>query len=167
MALRAFITLVGLTLAAPAQAEMFELYGTREPYQCGPYAFEPGHTLTGEEAAAIYVCEYEADPVGIGSNLFLIEDIELQVGSPRQYGTSADYALFDADSSQPLFPVRGSLTVVQCKTLSDRNRGANCTEYPSDVDGTCFATTFAEWRCVFSLTDAGAWRTNIPPRTTS
>lgn len=154
-----------IALTVPTHAEMYELYGTREPNKCGPFVEISGAAPTIEEAAArIYICEYESDPIGVASKLYLIEDLSIQVGRSRPFGQISDYSLRDADTSQSLYPIRGTLTLVQCSETNDRNRGANCAEYPSKGEGVCYRNTFDEWSCPMTLTHDGEWRTNIAPR---
>lgn len=151
-------------LVQPARAEMYEIYGTREPNTCGPFTTLSGASPTSDEAAWIYLCEYESQPIGVASKLYLVEDLSIQVGRSRPFGQTTDYSLRDADPSQQVFPIRGTLTLIQCSEVNDRNRGANCAEYPSKGEGVCYRSTFDEWSCPMTLTDAGEWRTNVPPR---
>lgn len=152
------------SLATPANAGMQELYGTREPLACGPFQAMSGATLSNDEAARIYQCAFERDAMGMASTLFLIEDLAVQVGRPRPFGQVADYNLRDADPSRDVYPIRGTLTKVQCETVNDMNRGENCYEYPSRGEGICYVNTFDEWQCPMFLTDAGEWRPRVPPR---
>lgn len=157
------IIVLGL-MAMPAQAEMREIYGTREPMNCGPFTSISGTAPTAAEAAQIYICNYERNPVGIASKLFLVEDVAIEVGRGRPFGQASDYSLGDADPSQQVFPIRGTLTTVQCGEINDRNRGANCAEFPQAGEGVCYRNTFDEWGCTLVLTDAGEWRNNVAPR---
>ncbi len=164
--LRICLIIAALVVLAPlsAQAAMSELYGTREPYQCGPFTDISGSAPTADEALAIYVCDYERNPIGIASKLFLLEDVSIQVGGGRPFGQSSDYSLRDADTSLEVFPIRGTATRIQCGEINSMNQGANCAETPSRGEGTCYRNTFAEWSCTMFLTDAGPLRNNIPPR---
>ena len=110
------------SLATPADAGMQELYGTREPLACGPFQATAGATLTNDEAARIYQCAFERDAVGMGSMLFLIEDLAVHVGRSRPFGQVADYNLRDADPSREVYPIRSTLTTVQCAAVNDMNR---------------------------------------------
>jgi hypothetical protein len=161
---RCLMLLGMIAVAVPAHAGMSELYGTREPYQCGPFTEIAGSTPTAEEALAIFVCEYERDPIGIASKLFLLEDVSIQVGKGRPFGQSSDYNLRDADTSLEVFPIRGTATRIQCGEINSRNQGANCAETPSRAEGTCYRNTFGEWSCPMFMTDAGPLRDNLPPR---
>jgi len=159
------LTLVAMiAVAGPAQAGMAEIYGTREPYQCGPFNSIAGDAPTADEALAIYVCEYERDPVGIASKLFLLEDVSVEVGRGRPFGQNSDFSLNDADPSLEVFPIRGTATRIQCSEINSGNQGANCAETPSRGEGTCYRNTFGEWSCPMFLTDAAPLRDNLPPR---
>ena len=164
MQVRVLFALVLTAMTAPAQAEMYELYGTREPHVCGPFAATEGVAPTNEEAAWIYQCAYESNAVGIASMLYLIEDVTVQVGRSRPFGQVADYSLQDADPSREVYPIRGTLTKIQCSIINDMNRGENCYEYPSKGEGLCYVNTFDEWQCSMFLTDVGEWRPRVPPR---
>lgn len=166
MLVRCLILLL-IIIAAPMPAQaagIAELYGTREPYQCGPFTDISGSAPTAEEALAIYVCDYERNPVGIASKLFLLEDVSIQVGRSRPFGQTSDFSLHDADPSLAVFPIRGTATRIQCGEINTRNQGANCAETPSRGEGTCYRNTFGEWSCTMFMTDAGPLRTNLPPR---
>lgn len=152
------------SLATPAEAGMYESYGTREPQACGPFTDIAGTAPTNDEAARIYQCAYERDAVGMASMLYLVEDLAVQVGRPRPFGQVADYNLKDADPARAVYPIRATLTKVQCEMVNDINRGENCYEYPSRGEGVCYVNTFDEWQCPMLLTDVGEWRPRVAPR---
>ncbi len=169
--LKSFSALFLLTLfAAPALAtdeiDYQAVYGTRDPVQCGPFTTLAGAAPSGEEAAEIYKCAYEAEPLDFVGMLYLIEDAKFQVGAGRPFGTVSDISLSDADQSKPVYPLRGTFTTVQCDDISDymQNRGANCNEYEKSADGTCYQNLFGEWACAVSGMSTGTDRMSIAPR---
>lgn len=162
----ALLTLTAAPALAQGDVDYAAVYGTRNPVQCGPFTTLAGAAPTGAEAAEIYKCAQEADPLDFVSNLYLIEDADLQVGAGRPYGTVSDYSLTDADQSKPLYPVRGTFTRIQCNAISDlmENRGTNCHEYDQAADGTCYQNLFGEWACAIFGASTGSDRMRVPPR---
>ena len=164
--LAAILTAVSLPAIAQEPIDYFATYGTRDPVKCGPFTSIAGPALTAEEAQQIYVCRKEADPIDFVSNLYLNEDVKFQVGAGRPFGQASDLLISDIDQSKPVYPVRGTLTKVQCDDISMLypNAGENCNEYEKTADGVCYVNLFGEWDCAIVEMSTGRDRMRVAPR---
>jgi hypothetical protein len=137
-----------LGVGAPSDHAAFQ---TRPPVQCGPFS-----TFDGSVAAAkrIFQCDQERNALGSGSNLYLIEDLVIQVGAARAQTLVETNSLTDAVVASRVYPIRGTYTWAQCSIVRDQapldNRGRSCNEYFKSGQGVCWSTTFGDWRCTLS-----------------
>lgn len=163
------LTAISLPALGQEPIDYFATYGTRDPVKCGPFTSIAGPALTAEEAQQIYVCSEEAEPLDFVSNLYLNEDVKFRVGASRPFGQADDYLISDIDQSKPVYPVRGTLTKVQCDDFSTLypNQGKNCNEYEKTADGICYINLFGEWSCSISEMSTGRDRMGIAPRPAS
>jgi hypothetical protein len=144
----------GSELSGPPQ--MNANYQTRDARQCKPLATPP----TQGQAAALIQCTMEQDrPTG----LFLMQDVQVEVGVQRSYLGSIDSNLPEIDITAPIYPLSGSLKVYWCNPVGLGNpAGGNCQVSPTPVAvGKCWKTTFGDWKCNL-LGPAPASRSGLP-----
>jgi len=151
--MKVLVTLVVALLAgsvAYGQAGTGAKYGTRDPVTCKSKKEPAKGGPTAEQAAMYWRCDKEGTRSGSDTNLYLFENVKLEVGKARPFQAS-DQMLTDADPSQPVYPVRGMTEIYQCNDPSRMTPpapGHNCNFTPgSAVTGACYKTAFGDWRC--------------------
>jgi hypothetical protein len=167
-----FAILLGLIAIAPvahAKPGVGETYGTRDPRICASRTAPEKGPITPEAAARYIACRLER--VGIdGNTLYLVKDVQVQVGKPRAFDRALDYLRTDIDPEQPLYPTRGSFTQYQCNRAkaSYVKPGHNCNLHAyAKARGTCYKTGFGDWTCDFtgeSNSDTVSKAVPPPPR---
>src|SRR5262249_35686950 len=99
------------SVAMHAQPGVGTVYGTRNPITCKSTK-EPLKGGLSTQQAALYVrCGREGIESDSHHNLFLLENVQLEVGKGRPY-EAADHAN-DIDPAQLVYPVRGVMDVYQ------------------------------------------------------
>lgn len=135
-------------MATPSMAaSVGEEFGARDPATCSDTSQPTSGSIPWGLAATYFSCAEEGL---FGGNLYLIDELRIEVGSPIPY-VSIEVDLYSIDVTAPAYPIRGSYVKYQCRSLKTENigmEGANCTSYdhPNAV-GYCYRTTFADWRC--------------------
>jgi len=133
-------------------------FGTRDPVTC-PSTREPeSGPISVEQATLYFMCSREGTRSG---PLDLVENLTLQVGK----GRPASYMdASDVDHDSLVYPIRGSFRIYTCYRPNPRNYGRNCqTSDEPQATGTCYRTSYGDWRC--SMVDAGIhnFRDYVPP----
>lgn len=123
-----------------------ETYQARNPRICAKVTSPP----SAAQATALVQCSTESDTTGSSTPLItLITDLEVEIGSPRNFMPGPDY-WSNIDPSAKVYPIRGHGTMWQCSPVPQYPAGQNCVSYPaagSTGQGTCFKTTFGDWTC--------------------
>jgi len=150
--------------AAQAQGGVGAKYGSRDPQTCAP---DNSKSLTVDAARKVFTCGAEQET---GDYLYLITDLNLQMGAPRKIIPTSD-TYHDIDPNAPVYPIRGSFTRYQCSRqfnidASHSNLGKNCNAQPQPkAEGICYRTTFGDWSCKMfdRVTDASMTKMHVPP----
>jgi len=96
-----------------------------------------------QQATLYFRCEKERVPGGSDRNLYLYENVQLEIGKGRPFQVS-DQLSTDADPSQPQYPVRGTADMYQCSPGSSNNWSV---QKGTTLTGVCYKTSFSDWRC--------------------
>jgi hypothetical protein len=164
----AILLSLGANVQAIAQGANYisERYGSREAQTCENTKAPATGAITAALAQKYFVCGAE----GIsGSQLFLIENVKLEVGAAVPYHPTL--GAFEAINVRaPLYPIRGSYLRYQCKDLVTEHVGppdTNCNTYNNPkATGYCYKTTFGDWRCSMAdraMSSNENWRTRVAP----
>jgi len=135
---------------AYGQAGIGATYGSREPVTCQSKK-EPARGAPSPQQAAMYWrCEKEGTRSGSDINLYLYENVKLDVGKGRPFQASDQFSN-DVDPSQLIYPVRGTMDMYQCadpKRSTPPSPGHNCSFTAGNpLTGACYKTAFGDWRC--------------------
>ena len=136
--------------AQPAQTTKLNKYGTRDPRTCTNTNAPARGAITAALAKQYLICQ--AEKVS-GSELYLVENVTVEVGGGRPYNPQSDINYQEIDVKVPIYPIRGSYTQYQCiKEYPDPgtlyNVGKNCGVFEHrKATGSCYKTTFGDWRC--------------------
>ncbi len=146
--------------AAPAYADdsVTETYGVRPAVQCPDVRRPP----TLAEVVLLIKCRGDHDVDGNGQ-VGRVWNIQVRIGSPRP-ARYDDPNEGDVDASVDVYPIRGSKTDSTCSAISDymQNNGHNCLEVDFAGEGTCYQTSFGDWKCVLDGTRV-TYRGEMPP----
>ena len=137
-------------------------YGSRDPRTCADKKSPKSDAPSSAQAAQYVICSSEH----IINDLYLVENVTVQVGKGRPYNIREDINFPDIDTKLPVYPVRGSLTKYSCGViyLDRSNLNRNCSVYDQpNAKGACYKDSFGDWRC--AMTDASGQLTaeNQPP----
>lgn len=135
-------------------------YQARNPRRCKTLTAPP----LAEQVAAAVQCEMDVDrPTG----LFLMQEVAVSMGAPRNYDVDIDGGLAEIDPTAPVFPLGGSLKQFWCSPVGvGYPAGKNCTVSPMpQAVGKCWKTTFGDWKCNL-FGPAPDQRTGFPGPTT-
>jgi hypothetical protein len=144
----------GSDLSGPPQ--MSAEYQARQPRLCKALLAPPSQN----QAAILVQCTMDQDrPAG----LFLMQNVKVQLGAPRSYAPETDKDLAEIDTSAPIFPLSGSLTVYWCSPVTAMTpAGTGCMVSPTPYAvGKCWRTTFGDWKCNL-LGPAPSSRSGLP-----
>lgn len=145
------IILLGASISIFAQEGIGTKYGSRDPRTCADRSQPKTGAISAEKAREYVICETEHAP----SDLYLAEEVMVQVGAARRYNANEDFNFPNIDVKSPVYAIRGSLKKYNCSVIyQDRsNLGKNCNIYnePS-AKGACYKDTFSDWHC--GMTDA-------------
>ena len=133
-----------------------EAYQSRNPRICAPVTSPPNVA----QAAALVQCSTESDTTGSSTPLItLVTDLQVQMGAPRDYMPGMD-SWSDIDVRGKVYPLRGQGTMWQCSPVAQYGVGQNCVNYPAAAggQGTCYKTTFGDWKCHMSTGGPGRCR---------
>lgn len=157
--LAVFITTMPAAIYAEGQGAKF---GARDSRTCKSTKEPARGAPSAEQARQYIICSSEH----VSSNsLFLVENVKVEVGKGRPFNIHNDL-MTDADSTLPVFPIRGSRTVYMCNPISDilKNKGKNCLviDEPKST-GVCYKTTFGDWTCHMQDLDGSKKHGQPPP----
>ena len=148
------LALVGALGATPgyAQQGVGAAYGARDPATCPSRTAPTSGPPSVEQATQYLICDSEK--IGVGRNLYLYTDVQVQVGNGRPYDGALDSLSPAIDPAQTVYPIRGDYTFYQCATtsaaiyLTGGGPGKNCSKYSlTGNTGTCYRSAFNEWHC--------------------
>ncbi len=142
-------------------------YGARDPRTCRDTKAPASGAITAALASRYFICQAERIYSG---HLYLVENLRLQVGGGVPY--TPNLGAFESINVRvPLYPIRGSYLLYQCKDLVTEHvgpPGTNCNTYSHpNAMGYCYKTTFGDWRCYLadrSNNPADFRRGQAPPR---
>lgn len=156
-----------LGVPAVAQSKSGEPWGARAPAQCQP--LKQSQPPTAAQAAQLLRCARERGSESSGE-LWLMEDIQVEIARPTTFVVMYQKIIMaDADTTKPVYPIRGSWTWSVCKLRKDaglfgQNPDLNCQE--SEVTGAtggCWITTFDDWKCTMNG-QTGSAKPQMRPR---
>lgn len=158
----AAIFLCGAFSSTFAQAGIGAKYGARDPRTCKDRTQPKGSAISADKAKEYFLCsEYTS-----GQNLYLYDEVTVQVGKARPYNRNEDINMPNIDTTVPVTPIRGSLKLYQCSLVSDymENRGKNCFVYDHpNAKGSCYKDSFAAWNCTMTDVDSQLVSKGVPP----
>jgi hypothetical protein len=140
----------GVGPSAHAQKGVGAAYGARDPIICESTRTK-GSTPTVAEATRFFTCANESESPRWG--LKLVADVKLQMAGARRYNPANDMNVPQIDTGAPMFDLRGSFTQYSCDKVGGQGTGLspagkNCNKFTySHATGTCYKTTFGDWRC--------------------
>lgn len=155
--------LLGAGLSTFAQTGAGKPFGARDPRTCADTKQPTSGAMTTALATKYVICSQEHVE---GENLYLIEDLTVQVGGAVPYNPNRFPFASDIDTKAPVYPIRASFKEYQCHQVSDvlQNKGYNCSIYPRPkATGVCVKTTFGDWSCTITSDDRSEPETNMPP----
>ena len=123
-------------------------YGTRDPRTCEEMKAPAKGVISSALATKYFICAAERID---GQYLILLENVKVEVGAGRPYNPNMDINVPEIDVRFPLYPIRGSHTLYQCKNPETDYisvPGKTCHRYEhKNAKGSCYKTTFGDWRC--------------------
>jgi hypothetical protein len=137
----------------------------RLPRKCASVTKPP----SAAQAVVLAQCSMEMlDGTMGGGNLYLAQDIKLQMGSPRAFIYATDAALEGVDSEAKITPLRGSYTSYFCSPANNMApAGHNCMKgVAADANGWCWRTTFGDYKCALLAKAAPTMVADNPAPTT-
>lgn len=146
--------MLAMGLSAPAMAQSAGTkYGTREPTKCPSVTTPKNGPPSAAAIKQLVMCNSERD---LGQSIYLMDNVQVQVGASRRYVAADALLTTDADTKAPEYPIRGSFTEVSCirQFAWSSFKGKNCTTtHITEDHGVCWRTTFGDWRCGFGGRD--------------
>jgi len=122
---------------------MLPEYNTRGPRTCSKVTSPP----SAAQAAVMVQCSMDSvSATGLG----LIQDVKLEMGSPRAFVYYTDAGLAGVDLNAQVYPLRGSYTGYFCSlsSASLNPGGQNCLKSVVPVaQGWCWKTSFGDYQC--------------------
>jgi len=118
-------------------------YQARGPRTCSKVTSAPSVA----EAAVLVQCTMDAvSETGLG----LIQDVKVEMGSPRAFVYYTDAGLAGIDLNAKVYELRGSYTGYFCTLASAslNGPGKNCMKSAVPAaQGWCWKTSFGDWKC--------------------
>jgi len=118
-------------------------YNARAPRTCAKVTSPPSAT----QAAVMLQCNMDSVSA---TGLALVQDVKLEMGSPRVFVYYTDAGLAGVDLNAKIYPLRGSYTGYFCKLSSASldPGGQNCIKTVVPVaQGWCWKSSFGDWSC--------------------
>jgi hypothetical protein len=144
MAASVALSLCGMSHSISAQPGSGKLFGTRDPHTCPDSTVPKGNMITADKAKEYVYCSESYTT----QNIYLYDEVTVQVGTPRRYNPNEDVNVWNIDVSVPVNPIRGSLKQYQCAQAGEENMGKNCNVYDAPhASGLCYKDTFKDWHC--------------------
>ena len=143
--------LAAATNASSAESTIRARFGTRDPVTCQSYKEPKTGSISADQAKQYFKCALETKGSVEGENgqVFIVEDLVLEVGKPVAAGT---VRILDAAADSPEYPIKGSFVLYGCIAISTSpmtyNKGKNCTvKTQPNANGWCYKTINDDWRC--------------------
>ncbi|BCM91646.1 hypothetical protein IAD21_03521 [Abditibacteriota bacterium] len=127
-------------------------YGTRDPYVPTDRSLPKTGPISAAQAKKYVIADTEKE---LGEQLYLAEDVIVQVGKGRPYNPDEDINFPDIDTKFPIYPIRGSLKKYDCSPITQdkSNLNHNCSIYNEpNAKGACYKDTFGDWSCAMTDT---------------
>jgi hypothetical protein len=122
---------------------MLPEYDARAPRTCAKVMSPP----SAAQAAVMVQCTMDGlSATGLG----LVQDVKLEMGSPRAFVYYTDAGLAGIDLNAQVYPLRGSYTGYFCAKVGGSLEpvGHNCVVSAVPVaQGWCWKTSFGDWNC--------------------
>lgn len=133
-----------------AQTGVGAAYGTRNPTTCASTKDPAKGPISPAKAKEYVICGYDQERTN-ADELWLAEVQSIEVGKPRPFDIRSDVS--DADPKELVYPIRGNQTTYSChKIKNGYPMGTQCQQWNMpDAHGTCFRTSFGDWKCVMPL----------------
>jgi hypothetical protein len=135
-----------------------------QPLDCSNSKAPARGAITSDLAKLYFICQMEKVS---GQYLYLVENVNLEVGSSRPYNPGQESAP-EIDPTKPMYAIRGSYMLYHCNEVSTilENAGKNCAVYVHrKATGYCYTSTFGEWLC--NMTDGNIsnddYHSGVPP----
>jgi hypothetical protein len=140
------------------------VHQARLPRKCTTVTKPP----SAGQAVVLAQCSMEAlDGTMGGGNLSLVQNVKLQMGTPRAFLYQTDAGLEGVDVEAKITPLRGSYTSYFCGPVNNMApAGHNCMKgEASDAVGWCWKTTFGDFKCALLAKAAPAMVADNPAPT--
>jgi hypothetical protein len=138
---------------------MLPEYQARAPRTCTSVTKPP----SASQAAVMVQCTMDSlSYTGLG----LIQDVKLQIGSPRAFVYYSDAGLAGIDLNAQVYPLRGSYTGYFCRltsTVLDPSAGSCIKSVVPVAEGWCWKTSFGDYKC--KMQGGAPKMENSPPPT--
>ena len=137
-------------------------YAARDPRTCADKTSPKIGAPSPAQAAQYVVCSSEH----VINDLYLVENVSVQIGKGRPYNIREDINFPDIDTKFPVYPIHGSLTKYDCGViyLDRSNLNRNCSVYDqSNAKGACYKDNFGDWRCAMTDASGRLIAENQPP----
>ena len=137
-------------------------YGSRDPITCADSKSPKTGAPSAAQAAQYVICSSEHEI----NDLYLVENVTVQVGKGRPYNIREDINFPDIDTKFPVYPIRGSLTKYNCDVvyLDRSNLNRNCSVYNQpNAKGACYKDSFGDWHCAMTDASGQLIAENQPP----
>ncbi len=180
LALLAFTTSWGRPSAAAspdvlvAQTGIGAKFGTHDPYSCKSTTAPRQGAITAALAAQYVTCT--VDRIDHDGNLFLAENMKVEVGAGVPYQTAGVIGVEDIEPDGKIYAIRGSYDQYLCAPVNSTgyvfngqrqgvNVGRNCSLWhATHATGHCYRTSFGDWKCAMFDSDARIISDQPPPR---
>ncbi len=142
----ATIILLGAFSSALTHPGIGAEFGARDPRTCKDKTQPRSGALSAEQAKEYLICDTE----GLVNQLYLIDEVTVQVAPGRRYNANEDINFPDIDLKFLIYPIRGSYKSYSCSriNLERSNLGRNCMIYDEPhANGACYKDSFGDWRC--------------------
>ena len=147
-----------------ADPSIMERWGSRAPRTCANQQAPARGAITAAAATQYFICKSEYIS---GTNLYLVENVRLQVGGPVPYTPNLG-SFHGINVRVPLYPIRGSYRQYSCRnqlTEYSGPPGTNCAVYEHvNARGYCYKDPFGDWSCFMNDPYAQPRHGQAPPR---
>jgi len=136
-----------VTKAIKSNTGVGKPFGARDPYTCADSKQPTSGLPSAEQAKEYFICQAEYVS---GNYLYLVSDVTLETGKPRDYNSNEDLNCPNIDVTVQVLPIHGKYKSYQCALLSDilQNQGKNCyITQSNNAVGLCYKNSFGDWVC--------------------
>ena len=158
---------VGGEVLSQENRSIAEKFDAREPRTCADTKAPAGGSITAALAKKYLECQM--DYVSGNGNLYLVENVKVEVGGGIPYAAiSGQRSLKEINVNHPVYPIRGSFLQYSCRNRITEYSGppnTNASIYThTNAKGYCYKTTFGDWSCFMADPDANVRHTVAPPK---